>query len=596
MSQTKRWKIAQTHPDRDALAGSLQTSPIIAQILLNRGISDAERGREFLEPNLKLLHDPSLVPNMQLAAERLAKAVRDGEKVVIYGDYDVDGITATAILWHAIRALGGVAEYYIPHRIEEGYGLNAEAIDGICQRGAKLIISVDCGITAVEPAETARRHGVDLIITDHHEAHGDGRLPQCFALVHPRLAGSQYPNPHICGAGVAFKLAWALGRVMSGSHNVADDYRGFMIDALSLTALGTIADVVPLVGENRVLAANGLKGLCASRLNGLRALIAGSGLDGKKLDSYDVGFLLAPRLNACGRMGHAGLAVEMLTTATEEKAAQIATFLDQQNRARQAMERQILEQAIEHVKATGQEGPDSFAIVAAGEGWHPGVIGIVASRLVDRFHKPTLMIGINDGVAQGSGRSISGFHLARALEACTEHLEAHGGHEMAVGLKLLPEKLPAFREAFAAYAREHLPRELLVPELKLEAEMQLGQVTRELVSQLARLGPFGQANRRPVLACRALTLTAAPRRVGKTGDHLQLRVGQGRHFMKCIAFNQGAIADRLHAGMTLDMAVEPTLNEFNGTVTVELEVRDVLLPDASAGQSAAGASPTAAAS
>jgi single-stranded-DNA-specific exonuclease len=581
---SRRWTLAEPHASAAELAQRIRTSPLIAQMLLNRGISETADCLSFLRPSLKCLHDPATIPGLNPAAERVAKAIHDREKIVIYGDYDVDGITAVAILWHAIRTLGGEAHYYIPHRLEEGYGLNGDAVEQICNEGAQLIITVDCGITALDAASVASRRGVDLIITDHHEWHGscDGadrpNLPECFAVVHPRLPweGPTYPNPHLCGAGVAFKLAWGVGLAMSGANRVNDDFRAFLVEATALAALGTIADVVPLLGENRILAHFGLSGLKRSQLRGIRALINSSGLNGQTLDSYHVGFLLAPRLNAAGRMGHAKLAVEMLTHASEARAGEIAVYLEQQNRQRQAMERSILDEAMAQGAQHGAGRDDCRALVLAADDWHAGVIGIVASRIVDRFNRPTIMIAINgEGVGQGSGRSIAGFHLARAMECCGEHLEVFGGHEMAAGLKIRREKLDDFRSAFCEHAQRVIRPEMLVPELKLDCLAELQHVTEALVNDLKRLGPFGHGNRKPLICCRGVTLSAPPRRVGKTGDHLQLHVRQGSAIMKCIAFGAGDLIDRLTPGTTIDLAVEPQLNEFNGRVSVELEVKDL---------------------
>jgi single-stranded-DNA-specific exonuclease len=394
--------------------------------------------------------------------------------------------------------------------------------------------------------------------------------------VHPRL-DSAYPNPHLCGAGVAFKLAWGVGLAMSGADRVSEEFKAFLVEATALAALGTIADVVPLVGENRVLAHYGLGGLKASRLRGLVALIESAGLTGQKLDSFDVGFKLAPRLNACGRMGHARLAVDMLTKATETQAQEIATYLEQQNRARQAMEKKILEAALDQAHHHGMDGDDCHGIVLGGEGWHPGVIGIVASRVVDRFHRPTIMVSLNNGHGQGSGRSIAGFHLTKALDACRDHLETWGGHEMAAGLKLKTENLEAFRDAFADHAKGRLSSDQLVPELMIDCVASLRQFTLALVNDLQRLGPFGHANRRPMLACQRLEIAQTPRRVGKTGDHLQLQVRDDTGMMKCIAFGFGAMFDQLTAGVKVDLAVEPVINEFNGRSNVELEVKDLKL-------------------
>jgi single-stranded-DNA-specific exonuclease len=610
MHRPKRWNVHPPHAAAAELAAALKTSPVVAQVLLNRGVGDADACRDFLRPSLKCLHDPAGIPGLTRAAERIARAVRDGERIVIYGDYDVDGITATAILWHAVRALGGRAEFYIPHRIEEGYGLNAEAIAQLCNEGAKLIVTVDCGVTAIEPARVARERGVDLIITDHHEwreskdeggsvkdeGAGDSlhpsssvprpSLPDCYAVVHPRLpkddSGAAYPNPHLCGAGVAFKLAWGVGLAMNdGGANggrVSDAFRAFLLDATALAALGTIADVVPLVGENRVLAHFGLGGLTRTQLTGIRALIESAGLTGQNLDSVHVGFLLAPRLNACGRMGHARLAVEMLTSADGAKAREIATYLEQQNRQRQAMERKILEQAEAMIAADGLAAEGRCALVLGREEWHPGVIGIVASRLVDRYHRPAVMVALSNGHGQGSARSIAGFHLARALEACGEHLETYGGHEMAAGLRVATAKFPDFAAAFCAHAGETIAQHQLIPELALDGVAELRHVTHALVVDLKRLGPFGHANRKPVLCCRGVTVASPPRRVGKGGDHLQLTVRQGDATLKCIAFGFAPLDARLAPGTTIDLAVEPTLNEYNGRTNVELEVKDIAFP------------------
>lgn len=609
-SRAKRWTVAEPHAGAADLAQRLRTSTLIAQILLNRGLSEAQACQDFLRPSLKCLHDPATIPNLTKAAERIAHAIRQKQKIVIYGDYDVDGITATAILWHAINLLGGSADTYIPHRVDEGYGLNAQALKELCTSGAQLIISVDCGVTAIEPAKVVRECGVDLIITDHHEwrevkaeerggvveSLGGGVnaptpplhrsttppppfLPDCFTVVHPRLPSNQpaYPNPHLCGAGVAFKLAWGIGQAMNGNASkVSEPFRAFLVEATALAALGTIADVVPLIGENRILAAFGLSGLKQSKLVGIRALIESASLTGQKLDSYHVGFLLAPRLNACGRMGHAQLAVEMLTKAEMPRAMEIATYLEQQNRQRQTIEKQILAEALQQVSDLKMDGDDCRAIVLAGAGWHAGVIGIVASRIVDRFNRPTIIIALNaDGIGQGSGRSILGFHLTKAMDSCADLLIGYGGHEMAAGLKIDANNLDAFRQQFCEYAGGALEPEQLIPELRLDSLAELAQVTAALVADLQRIGPFGMGNRKPLLVARGLELAAPPRRVGKTGDHLQLYVRQGDSRMKCIAFGHGNLFDQLRAGTMLDLAFEPTLNEYNGSVSVELAVKDL---------------------
>jgi single-stranded-DNA-specific exonuclease len=582
MSLSKRWIITEATPSADELAAQLKFSPLLAQIMINRGITSANDCSTFLHPRLTHLHEPFAIANLRRAAERIAKAIGDGQRIIIYGDYDVDGITATTILWHAITLLGGQVDFYVPHRIDEGYGLSAQAITQLCDTGAQLIISVDCGITALGPALIAGTRGVDLIITDHHEwkESPDGTtplLPECYAMVHPRLCQDEpaYPNEHLCGAGVAFKMAWGLGLVMSGANRVNDSFREFLVEATALAALGTIADVVPLVGENRTLVYFGLGGLKQTKLRGLKALIDSAGLGGQDIDSYHVGFKLAPRLNASGRMGHAQLAIEMLTKASEARAQEIAAYLEQQNRDRQAMEKRILTAALQQVQENQLDAENCHGIVLGGEGWHAGVIGIVASRIVDRFHRPTVMVSLTNGHGQGSGRSIGGFHLTDALHACRDHLESFGGHEMACGLKLRSERFADFRQAFADYARQNLSAEQLLPRLVIDAVASLKMINAGLVREMQQLGPFGRGNRKPLLACCDVSLVGQPRRVGKNGDHLQLQVRDSTGQMKCIAFGYGPMMDELSAGRSIDLAVEPTLNEYNGRTNVELEIKDL---------------------
>jgi single-stranded-DNA-specific exonuclease len=371
---------------------------------------------------------------------------------------------------------------------------------------------------------------------------------------------------------VAFKLAWGIGLAMSGGSRVSEEFKAFMIEATNFAALGTIADVVPLVGENRALAHFGLSGLKQSKLVGIRALIASAGLTGQKLDSFAVGFRLAPRLNACGRMGHAALAVEMMTTATEERAAEIAAYLERQNRERQAIERKIAEQAIAQVAELGMDKDSQCAIVLGHAEWHPGVIGIVAARMVERYHRPTVMVALANGHGQGSARSIDGFHLARALSACSEHLETYGGHEMAAGLRIESSKFEAFRDSFCRHASSVLCPEQLVPEMTLDGVAELHQITEAVAADLQRLGPFGHGNPKPLLCCRGVELTAPPRRVGAKGEHLQLLIRKGNCHMRCIAFGFGEQYDQLRPGTILDLAVEPGINEYNGYRNVELKV------------------------
>lgn len=574
----RRWNVLTRSPEAQQLASALSVAPLTAQLLINRGITEVDAARQFLRPSMLALHDPGLLGNMATAAGRIAAAIKAGEKIVIFGDYDVDGITATAILWHAITLLGGNVDYYIPHRVDEGYGINADAITQICDGGAKLIISVDCGITALEPVAIACERGVDVIITDHHNWRPDGQLPKCLCIIHPRINPGEvsYPNPDLCGSGVALKLAWAAGQQFSGGNGkVSAQLRELLLNATSLAALATIADVVPLVGENRTIAHFGLLGLKKCALPGVQALIDSAGLATEKLDSYHVGFQLAPRLNACGRMGHAAEAVEMLTRATPQRAREIATYLEQQNRERQNTERKIVAEAMKQIEELKLNAPQNRAIVVGGEGWHAGVVGIVASRIVDRFHRPAIVLSLDSNEGSGSGRSIAGFHLASALAAMGDLLESSGGHEMAAGLRLKRSNFEAFRASFAAYARDAIAPEALSGELRIDAEAALSEITLPFVEQLQSLAPFGPGNPRPLLCCRNVELASDVNVVGRTGEHLQLRLRQGSAMIKGIAFKFGAMANELRRGMRLDLAFSPTLNTYNGNRSAEIEVKDI---------------------
>jgi single-stranded-DNA-specific exonuclease len=529
--------------------------------------------KAFLEPRMSMLHPPEDLPGATEAASLIVAKIRDRRRIVIYGDYDVDGLTGTAILWHMLKLAGAEVSFYIPHRIEEGYGVNAEALRQLARDGADTVITVDCGITAIDEARTARELGLTLIITDHHRP--PASLPDAHALVHPGIGGN-YPNPDLCGAGVAFKLAWAIARQLSNADKVTPEFREFLTSAIGLVALGTIADVVPLVGENRVLARFGLANLPASRLCGLTALIQSARLtDQTKLDSDHVGFWLAPRLNAAGRMGHAHLAAELLTRADETRAKEIAEYLEEQNRNRQTIERRIFNEAVEIIEANRLASDGRRAIVVASEGWHAGVIGIVASRIVERFGRPTVMISLDNGDGQGSGRSIPNFDLHRALAECAHHLIGYGGHSMAAGLRIKRSNVEEFTESFVDRANQRLTARDLEPTLELDAEAPPGTWSVPLVRDLAQLGPFGVGNRKPRFASPVLHLEGEPRAVGKTASHLQFLLTDGHYRMKAIAFGQANHLETLRERRQCRVAYEPSLNDYNGRITVEMQVKDI---------------------
>ncbi len=580
------WVIAPLWSGRETLAGALGVSPVVAHVLHNRGVEDLATARSFLNPQLAEIYPPEAMPGTIPAAERVHGAIRDGEKIVIFGDYDVDGITGVAILWHCLRLAGGQPQFYIPHRLEEGYGVNPQAVETLAAEGAQLVITVDCGVTAIEAARVARRHGVDLIVTDHHaplrDESGEPILPEAM-MVHSSLTGADgtsYPNPDLSGAGVAFKLAWAIAQLASNGKKVSSAFRDFLVDATSLAALGIIADVVALKGENRIIAHHGLRGLAQSPLAGIQALIQASGLTGRKLSGYDIGFKLAPRLNAIGRMGQARLAVDLLTRASPEEAVQIATNLDQQNRARQALERKIAGQAREMVIAEGQDSDTVRAIVLASDEWHAGVVGIVASRLVDEFGRPAVLIAIDrsTGIGQGSGRSIRHFPLHSALAKCSPHLLSFGGHDAAAGLKVQADQIDSFRLALQELAGRLLTPADLRPKLHIDDVAGLEQLSERLVADLARLEPFGAGNPSPMLATEWLEVVGEPRAVGATGNHLQVTLGNGRLRCKGVAFGKAKVRQDLLDHRRCRVAFRPVLNEWNGRRGVEMQIEDFQFP------------------
>jgi single-stranded-DNA-specific exonuclease len=557
----------------ERLAGALEVSPVVAQLLLNRQLQDPDLARRFLNAPLAGLYEPELLPGVAEAAERLHAAALAGRPVCVYGDYDVDGVTGTAILLSALRLLGASVEFHVPHRLEEGYGLNSEALCRIAENGAALVVTVDCGITSVAEAEEARRLGLELVITDHHEP--KETLPAAAALVHPRLGGGAYPFAGLSGSGVAFKLAWALCKRASGGDKVTPPLRECLLDAVALAALGTVADVVPLHDENRILVRHGLARLRRRPGDGLRALLRSAGLDDKpELAAGDIGYTLAPRLNAAGRLGTARLAVELLTTPSAERAAELARYLENLNSQRQQLERRILHEAREQIERDGLA--DHPALVLAGAGWHPGLIGIVAGRLADQYGRPALMIALADGeVGVGSGRSVAGFALHEALRACADDLLAHGGHAAAAGFRLRAAALDSFRTRFCDVAARHFAGPPPAPRLVLDAEVPLSALTPGLADALGQLEPYGAGNPQPLLLAGNLQVVGEPRKVGGGERHLSFRVRQQARDLKAIAFGMADRAEELMADAgRCCLAFTPRINEWQGRRSVDLEVRD----------------------
>jgi len=556
-----------------SLESSAQVPPVVAQLLIGRGINDPQTAREFLDAKLSGLRDPGELPGVQPAAELVYKAARDGQNVTIYGDYDADGITGSAILYRCLKLIGAQVNYYVPNRIDEGYGLNCDAIDKLADLKTELIITVDCGIASVREVAHAKSRGLQVVITDHHEMANE--LPAADVLVHPRLPGHNYPFGQLCGAGVALKLAWALCQLHSESKKVNERLKSYLLSAVGLAAIGTVADVVPLLDENRLLVRHGLNCLREFPVPGVKALMKITGLHEKpQLASDDIGFTLAPRLNAAGRLGQAQLAIELLTTDSNERATALADYLHQLNDSRSSLERSVQLQATKQVKDLFD--PNDPALVLAGRGWHPGIIGIVAGRLAEKYNRPVVMIaqdesGVKPGV--GSCRSANGLNLHDALIACDHVLLGHGGHAAAAGLQIDDAQVDAFRELFFEYVESNVKEADRKPEIVIDAEAPFSQLTRTIVQQIDLLGPFGQGNPRPLMCASGAKLATPPKRIGGGQRHLSIHLEHHGVKIRGVAFGHGDWAEELESEPgPLDIAYHPVINTFRGRSNVELQL------------------------
>lgn len=571
--QKRQWNITAASAEAGQLAEAFKVSAVTAQVLINRQICSVDDAKTFFWPKLTGLIEPEQMPGISGAVERIQAAIGESENITIYGDYDVDGITSVSILWLLLKLLGANVEYYIPHRVDEGYGLNAEAITKLAENGTNLIITVDCGITACGEADLAKKLGIDLIITDHHLPQ-DGQLPVAVAIVHPSI-DSSYPNPHSAGAMVALKLAWAIVNKCKSTSQTPPKLRQFLLDATTLAAMGTVADIVDLRGENRILVSYGLKALSESKLCGIIALIESAGLTGENIDSYHIAFRLGPMLNAAGRMGHARLAVELLTSDSQMRCMRIADYLKKQNSQRRQCEKKIFKQACEKINDAGLDHPDRKTIVLADESWHSGVTGIVASRIIDKFYRPTILITSNGELCQGSGRSIAGFDIHAAISACSKHLAGFGGHSMAAGIRVNKENIADFAESFEEYARENLVDDDLILKLDIDALGTIGEFGDSVVRELKLLEPFGQGNPSPVFASKGVRLLSPPRRVGARGEHLQMAITDNTGSVRCIGFGMGAMEKKLLESDFFSVAYEPQINSFNGSSNVQFVLTDI---------------------
>jgi single-stranded-DNA-specific exonuclease len=546
------------------LAAELGIPAAAARILAGRNFSDAAACRRFFSSSPGDFHDPFLMRDMEKATARIMAAVADKRKIVVYGDYDVDGITGTALLVLALRALGGRCDYYLPHRLTEGYGVSEAGVRQAAESGAALMITVDCGVTAVEEIALARILGVDTIVTDHHEP--KAALPDACALLNPKIPGSNYPDANLAGVGVVLKLCQALAKKSGRGDELWEPY-------LDLVALGTAADIVPLTGENRIIARAGFEQLRRTKNIGLAALMEVQGLAGKTVSTSEAVFLLAPCINAAGRIGDPRRAVELLLTENGETARAYAQELRTVNTERRAIDANVWDEAQEWVINHCDPQKD-FAIVTGSADWHAGVIGIVASKLVEKFHRPAILFSIgNDGVARGSGRSIPGLHLLDALHECGDLLETFGGHAAAAGMNIKSGAIDAFRARFNEVVRSRVAPEDLVPVVQADAELSLSSLTPELFSFIKTMEPFGPGNMRPVLYCRNLRYRYTPRIVG--AKHLKMTVSGDGLAMDAIAFNFGDRIDELRSAPSVSLAFALDENEWNGRKSLQMKVRGI---------------------
>ncbi len=573
----KNWRIFPHDADRiTQLERTAEIPAVVAQLLVCRGILDPRDARVFLDAKLADLRDPEQLPGIDAAADRIHAAIQSRRPITIYGDYDADGMTATAILWRCLNLLGADVEFYVPNRLDEGYGLNDQALEKLASQGRLLVVTVDCGITSVAQAATAQRLGLELIITDHHELTAE--LPTAASIVHPGLEDNRYPFRGLCGAGIAFKLAWAICQRASQAKRVQPRLRNFLLDAIGLAAIGTVADVVPLLDENRLIVRHGLHSLKNQPMTGIAALCNVTSLDKKPaLNSEDIAFMLAPRLNAAGRLGQAELAIELMITDSTTRAEQLASYVHQLNSDRDSLERSIYLAAQKQAKEEFDVEHDP-ALVLAGRGWHPGVIGIVAGRLAEKYCRPVVMIALDKlghNVATGSARTAFGLNLYDALNACAEHLTTFGGHAAAAGLRIDEARIEPFRHHFRQHVDRQVAPEQRTAELRIDAETTLPQLTLRTVSQIEQLAPFGQGNPRPVLFTAGVQVDGVPRRIGGGERHLLLNLRQYDRSFRAIAFGQAERADTLQGDDSeFDIAFRPIINEFRGRRSVELQLVD----------------------
>ena len=562
----KRWRISP--PDANLqkyLSDSLSISPVISQLLINRGMRDIDKIKSFLNSDVSELYNPFLMKGMSEAVLRIKKALAKKEKILIHGDYDVDGVTATALLFFTLKEFGAEPVYFIPDRLTEGYGLGSNGVEEAVKIKANLVITVDCGISSHEEVDALNKHGIDVVVTDHHEP--PRILPNAHAVINPHQKGCAYPDKNLSGVSIAFKLCQALSAELNN--------RNFW-KHLDLVTLGTVSDVAPILGENRILVKEGLKLLKNGGSNkGVKALIEVSGIKKDKIGAFEIGFILGPRINAAGRLGYAGIAVELLLTEDDARAKELAKKLNEANQERQKIEKNTLKEAISKIEKD-INFKDHRVIVLHNEDWHAGVMGIVASRISDRFNRPAILISTKDGIGRGSGRSIENFHLFEALASCEGFLKEYGGHQYACGLTILEENMPGFIKLINELAAGAMKTEDLAQAISIDMETGLDTFDYKTIEDIASLEPFGEGNPEPVFCSRNLRL-AQPVRVLK-GEHIKFQVTDGKKIFEAIGFGiakDGDIELALRNCSSFDMAYTVSINNWQGMNTIQLKIEDI---------------------
>ncbi|MEW6026751.1 MAG: single-stranded-DNA-specific exonuclease RecJ [Planctomycetota bacterium] len=571
----KKWLIKET-PETDSiryLAGSLNISETIAQILIQRNISDINQAKLFLRPNINNLLAPKLIPGLAEAHKRIEQALLNNERILIYGDYDVDGVSSVALLKRFFRLLAREVDFYIPHRLIEGYGLSEEAIDEIARKKVNLIVTVDCGVSSVKEIAYARKLGIDVVVTDHHEI--PDQLPDCI-IVNPKLNKEVNDSYFLSGVGVAFKVAWSLMDTFSQVKKDSKVFQEFVMDTMALVALGTVADVVPMTGENRVICSYGLEALQRTGIAGLKALMKQTGLERGPIRAEDIAFRLGPRLNAAGRLGDSLSSIKLLTTDFAEEIEQLVARLEQNNKDRQKIEGRILTEASRIVRET-YDLDKEYCIVLSSDKWHSGVLGIVASKLAEEFYRPTVLISTENGTGKGSGRSIPCFHLYDALCNCRELLESVGGHEYAAGLQVENRNIPQLKVKLNEYAKTRLKPEDLTPFINIDLVLDFRQINRKLLSDIKMLSPFGEGNEEPVFCSHGLQVAGIPKLIGSNLKHLTFYVKQNGRTYRVIAYNKGSYISVLDAlkDKPFSLAYTLKLNTWQGEENIELEFVDL---------------------